>query len=167
MTFEEELASTGRLVYTNKGTSMLPLLRQGRDVMVIEACPASQVEKLDAVLFVRTRGEAKEKGQGPGQGLPQERKDYVLHRVLRVNPDGTFWIIGDHCLSGETVSGDQILGRLTAVIREGRTLSVRDPLYRCYLHLWCRPYRLRIFLLRGRNFLKRGLRFLKRRISGR
>lgn len=154
MTFEEELASTGRLVYTNKGTSMMPLLRQGRDVMVIEACQASQVRKLDAVLFVRTGGEAEQRG----------RKDYVLHRVLRVNPDGTFWILGDNCLKGETVPGDRIIGRLTAVIRGGRTLSVTDPVYRCYLQLWCRPYRLRILLLRGRNFLRRCLSHAKRRL---
>ena len=166
MTFEEELAATGRLVYTNKGTSMMPLLRQGRDVMVIEACRARQVRKLDAVLFVRTGEPAGETageaaGETAGEAVYRGRRDYVLHRVLRVNPDGTFWIIGDNCLNGETVPGDRIIGRLTAVLRGGRTLSVRNPVYRCYLQLWCRPYRLRILLLRGRNFLKRCLRFLR------
>ena len=151
MTFEEELAGTGRLVYTNKGVSMMPLLRQGKDIMVMEACTASQVRKLDAVLFVR---------EGKG------KKDYVLHRVLRIHPDGTFWIMGDNCLTGETVFGDRIIGRLTAVIRDGKTISVQKPgpAYLCYLYLWCRPYHLRIFLLRGKNFARRCLRFVRRRI---
>ena len=34
--FEEELEQNGTLVFPNKGTSMMPLLRQNRDLMVIE-----------------------------------------------------------------------------------------------------------------------------------
>ena len=34
-TFEEELKEKGVLVYTNVGTSMRPLIRQGKDVMII------------------------------------------------------------------------------------------------------------------------------------
>ena len=34
--FEEELERSGRLAYTNVGISMLPLLREKRDVMRIE-----------------------------------------------------------------------------------------------------------------------------------
>ena len=183
MTFEEELAGTGRLVYTNKGVSMMPLLRQGKDIMVMEACTASQVRKLDAVLFVREKkmpSEAERKpspveaGQARAGEFPSEaeqaqkgRRDYVLHRVLRINPDGTFWIMGDNCLTGETVAGDRIIGRLTAVIRDGKTISMQKPglAYLCYLYLWCRPYHLRIFLLRGKNFAKRCLRFVRRRIQ--
>ena len=36
MTFEEVLEREGRLVYTNVGISMLPLLRQGKDLFVVE-----------------------------------------------------------------------------------------------------------------------------------
>ena len=35
-TFEDILAKNGRLVYTNVGVSMLPLIREGRDILVIE-----------------------------------------------------------------------------------------------------------------------------------
>ena len=35
-TFEEEIRQNGYLVYTNVGASMMPLLRQNRDLMVIE-----------------------------------------------------------------------------------------------------------------------------------
>ena len=36
-TFEEELKEKGILVYTNVGTSMRPLIRQGKDVMIIKS----------------------------------------------------------------------------------------------------------------------------------
>ena len=32
MTFEEEIERSGRLIYTNVGDSMLPLIRQDRDM---------------------------------------------------------------------------------------------------------------------------------------
>ena len=34
--FEEILARDGRLFYTNIGDSMMPLIKQGRDLLVIE-----------------------------------------------------------------------------------------------------------------------------------
>ncbi len=159
MTFEEQLRSTGKLIYTNKGISMMPLIREGRDVMVIEDCSGSEVQRLDAVLFTRE--------QRQPEGASKTKKDYVLHRVMRINPDGTFWIIGDNCTSGEIVRGEQIIGRLTAVIRDGRTVSTSDAGYRRYVNLWCRPYRLRIFILRIKSFIRRGLRYVWRHVMRR
>lgn len=34
-TFEEEIANNGFLLYRNVGDSMLPLIRQGRDLLLI------------------------------------------------------------------------------------------------------------------------------------
>jgi hypothetical protein len=206
MTFEEQLKTTGKLVYTNRGISMMPLLRENRDVMVIEACSGEQVQRLDAVLFTRNRSKSrnvvdmpcdeasllngqtdeyeisavdreiavtKGKSHAADRGTfyvddktdpARTKKDYVLHRVLRVNSDGTFWIIGDNCISGEIVRGEQIIGRLTAVIRDGQTISISDPKYRFYVNLWCRPYHLRIFILRVRSFIRRGFRYIRKHI---
>ena len=50
-TFEEILDRFGKLVYPNKGVSMKPLLRQGRDLMVIERKGPEPCRKYDAVLF--------------------------------------------------------------------------------------------------------------------
>ena len=112
--FKTELRERGVLVYTNKGASMMPLLRQDRDVMVIQAKTAP-VQKNDAVLFQRDNGQ------------------YVLHRVTKLREDGTYWIIGDNCVSGETVREDQILGVLTEVIRDGKTLKCTDKAYLLYV----------------------------------
>ena len=40
--FEEILARDGRLFYTNIGDSMMPLIKQGRDLLVIEKKPGSR-----------------------------------------------------------------------------------------------------------------------------
>ena len=42
MTFEELLQKDGRLVYRTRGVSMEPMLRQNRDLVVIEV-PASRL----------------------------------------------------------------------------------------------------------------------------
>lgn len=143
-TFAKELERTGRIVYTNKGFSMRPLLREDRDLMIIER--VNTLKKYDAVLFER-----------PGI---QGRGQYVLHRILKVNPDGTYWIVGDNCVSGEIVKRENIMGILTGVVRNKRTIHVTDFWYRVYVHLWCDVYPVRFFLLHCRNHLAR----LKRKI---
>lgn len=134
LSLEQLLARDGRLIRPNKGHSMMPLLREGRDLMVIEKKGPAPCRKWDAVLYRRQ--------QLPGRGA------YVLHRVLRVNGDGSYWIVGDNCTRGETVREEQILGVLRAVVRGGRTLSVDSPPLRLYTWLWCVCPPLRFGLLR-------------------
>ena len=128
--FEEELERTGTLVFTNKGKSMLPLLRQNRDLMVIEKKGPGRCKKYDAVLFKRG-----------GR--------YVMHRILQVR-EQDYYIVGDNCRKGEYVRDEQILGILKQVVRDGRTIDVGDPAYQRYVHLWCDlfPLRAGLFLIR-------------------
>ncbi len=134
-TYEELLARDGRFVYNTRGVSMRPLLRERRDLVRIERLPPEGPKKFDAVLFRRD----------PPAGA------YVLHRVLRVNGDGTYWIVGDNCASGETVRREQILGVMTAVVRDGKTVTPGDFWYRAYVRLWCGAYPARFALLRLRG----------------
>lgn len=56
MTFEEVLERDGKLVYTNKGVSMMPLLRQDQDLLVIEKCnPTSLKNTMLFYLFARIK----------------------------------------------------------------------------------------------------------------
>ena len=147
MTFEEVLAQNGKLAYTNVGISMMPLIREGRDVMMIEARETAAIRRYDAVLFRRTGV--------TGRGA------YVLHRILKILPDGKYWIVGDNCTSGEVVDPANVLGVLTQVSRDGRkTIRVTDLSYRAYVLFWCKRYHLRFFLLRGMQFAKRVVRML-------
>lgn len=118
--YEEQLQQHGVLVYTNVGDSMMPLLRQGRDLMVIEKRPEGRMKKYDAVLYKR-----------PTTGA------YVMHRILKVRKDD-YVLCGDNRTWREYgVKDDWILGVLTAVIRDGKQISVKDWRYQLYVHLWC------------------------------
>lgn len=146
--FEAELERSGYITYTNVGISMLPLLRENRDVMRIERIPW---KCCDAVLFRR-----------PGV---TGRGRYIVHRILRVNPDGSCWIVGDNMTEGETVQPGDILGVLTGVYRDGRMLELNALGYRLYVALWCRPWPLRFAVLRAKHLCRRVLSRLKRALG--
>jgi len=135
VTYEDILERDGVLVYTNRGVSMLPLLREGRDLMEIRKKGEERCRRLDTILFKRENGQ------------------YILHRILEVRANG-YWVVGDNCVSGETVREEQILGVLTAVVRNGKRIPVTDEGYLRYVHLWCDPPERRFAILRGRNALR-------------
>lgn len=128
-TYEEELERHGSFTFTNVGTSMLPLLRQHKDLFVIEKKMGERCSKYDAVLFKRANGQ------------------YVLHRILKVRRKD-YVLCGDHQFHRECgVTEDQILGVMTKVVREGVTISVTDLKYQCYVHLWCDFFYVRAAIL--------------------
>ncbi len=105
--FEEILASQGRLVYTAQGDSMFPQI-QPRDLLVIEA-PKAPLRVNDVPLYRRPGGQ------------------YVLHRIVELRADG-YVTRGDNRRQSEPgVTRDQIIGVLTAVIREGKSRPVEPP----------------------------------------
>lgn len=139
--FEEMLDEKGYLVYTNVGTSMMPLLRQRQDVIEIRKKGPGRYKKYDVVLYKRN-----------GQ--------YILHRILRVLPSG-YLIAGDHNTFVECdITDADILGVMTRVIRDGKDITMDNPFYMLYVHLWCDCYPLRMFLLRGKAVAGHGLRKL-------
>ncbi|MBE6924111.1 MAG: hypothetical protein E7466_02580 [Ruminococcaceae bacterium] len=136
-TFEEQLETQGVIIHTNLGDSMMPLLREGRDLMVIERRPEGPCKRYDAVLYKRPNGK------------------YVMHRILQVRKDG-YVLCGDNrCWREFGVPDSWILGILTAVIKDGKTIRVTDFRYRLYVHLWCDFFWIRVFLLRVKGFLRR------------
>jgi signal peptidase I len=135
-TFEEQLEKNGKLIYTNKGDSMMPLIKQDRDLLVIEPVEG-RLKKYDVPLYKRDSGQ------------------YVLHRILKVREDD-YVICGDNRWVKEYgISDRHIIGVLTAVIRKGREVSVNSWKYRLYVHLWCDLFPVRAFILRAINKLKR------------
>ena len=151
-TFEQQLAEHGRLIYTNVGVSMMPLLREGKDIMIIDRIDGHDCKKYDAVFFVRP--------------WVHKRGRYVVHRILKCNEDGTYYIVGDHDTRGETVKPENILGKLTAVVRNGKTINVTDKKYLFYVHLWCDFYPVRCLILKMKRFVRRCLGFVKRKVVG-
>ena len=147
VTFEDVLEKDGVLVYTNKGYSMMPLLRQRRDIIEIRKKEPGRCKKYDVVLY--KRGDK-----------------YILHRILKVLPEG-YIIAGDHnTFLEKDITDDMILGVMTRVVRDGKTISVDDFWYKAYVHLWCDVYPVRMGLLKAKRFVYKCLSFVKRRILG-
>lgn len=135
-TFEEEIVRTGRLVFTNVGDSMYPLIRQDRDFLIIEK-PRGRLKKYDVPLYKRDSGK------------------YVLHRVLKVRAQD-YVICGDNRYVKEYgITDRHIIGVLTAVVRNGREVSVTDWKYRLYAHLWCDFFPVRALIFKIRSILRR------------
>ena len=136
--FEEILARDGRLVYKTRGTSMLPMLHQNRDVVVISV-PEEPIKKYDVALYKRG-------------------KAYVFHRVIDVKEWG-YIIRGDNTYELEKVPEKAVIGVLTGFTRKGKTYSTDNPIYLCYARLWCLIYPLRACLAKSG---RRVLRLIKR-----
>ena len=111
---EEVLRDKGYIVYTNEGDSMMPLLQQHRDLMVIHQI-TKPPKKNDAVLFKRPNGA------------------YVLHRIIKVCKHGNYRIAGDNRSFSELIPKEWIIGILLEVIRDGRHISVDSEEYKAYL----------------------------------
>ena len=138
--FESILARDGKLVYKTHGVSMEPMLRQNRDLVIIEV-PASRLKKYDVALYKRG-------------------KQYVLHRVIDAR-DGYYLIRGDNTYVLERVPDAAVLGVLTGFKRKGRDWSVNDPAYVRYVRFWCAIYPARAVFAR----LYRWARAVARRLG--
>ena len=135
--YEDYLDRYGQLTYTKVGASMLPLLKQGRDLFTVARKGEERCRAGDVVLFRR----------------PPDK--YVLHRVIEVRPD-SYVILGDNCVAREYgIRDEDILGVMTGFVRNGRTCSVRDPGYRVYTFLIMHTIPLRIFCKKAFSHIRR------------
>ncbi len=144
--FEQELKTHGKLIYPNAGISMLPLLRQHRDLMVISRRPEGRLRKHDAVLYKRGG-------------------KYILHRIVKVRKDD-YVIRGDRQWRHERgVKDAQIIGVLSAVVRDGREIPVTDEKYLRSVSLRYGFYPFRAPVLFFRDLLGRTKRKLARYVK--
>lgn len=112
--FENEIQSKGYIVFPNEGDSMMPLLRQHKDIMVIKKI-TEPLKKYDAVLFKRPNGA------------------YVMHRIVKVCGHGKYRIAGDNRHFAETIPEEWIIGILSEVIKDDRHITVDSDEYKAYL----------------------------------
>ena len=127
-TYERELELHGKIIQRNHGSSMMPMLRQNRDVMIIESV-SGRLKKYDCPLYKRADGK------------------YVLHRILKVR-ENDYVIAGDHCTKKEYgITDADIIGVLTGFIRDGKVISTENKLYKLYYHLWCDLFYIRVAIL--------------------
>jgi len=143
ISYEKYLEEHGRLTYSNVGVSMLPLLRQGKDLFIVEKKGPARCKVGDVVLYRR----------------PPEH--YVLHRIVEVRSED-YVILGDNCVAREYGIRDRdIIGVMTGFVRGGVEHSVSEAGYRCYSSLWLHTISVRIALKKAELTLRCGIKRLK------
>lgn len=134
-TLEELLDEQGYLIYTTVGISMMPLLRQQRDLVEIHK-KDRPIRKYDVALYKRN-----------GR--------YILHRCIEVTPEG-YVFAGDHSTYKEyDVTDNMIIGLMERVIRNGKDINLSSISYRLYSHLWVDFFQVKVILLKSKRFFQR------------
>lgn len=132
-TIREVLDSGGEFTLYPRGTSMLPLIMQGRDSVTLEQ-PQGALHRGDIAFYQRENGQ------------------YVLHRIIGER-DGTFTMCGDNQLAPEYgVKPEQIIAKAAYITRKGSKITPRSLPYRLYVLLWRSFFIRRVYFRLRRGF---------------
>ena len=131
----ERLNNGASVWFSPKGFSMLPMLRQGTDRVLLSPLP-EKLKKYDLPLYRRDNGQ------------------YVIHRIIRVGESHT--CIGDNQFDLEYgVRTDQMIAVVTAFTRGSKEISVNSLTYQLYCRLWHYSRPLRRLWRRGVGWIRR------------
>lgn len=134
----ESLAAGKTVRFQPRGISMLPMLRQGIDSVILSPVP-QKLHKYDLPLYQRDNGK------------------YVLHRIVKA--EGTYTCVGDNQFELEHgLRHDQMIALVTAFTRGQREIQVTDPGYRIYCCFWHHSRGLRRFFRRAKGWIRRHLK---------
>ena len=136
--FLEQFRAGKSVIFSPRGVSMLPMLRQGIDSVVLSPLPGA-LRKYDLPLYRYPSGK------------------YVLHRIVKVQEEA-YLCMGDNTYSYETVEKGCVIAVVTAFRRGSREISVTNPGYRLYCRFWHYSRPLRHFWRRGMGWLRRHLK---------
>lgn len=114
---EDVLAAEGSMLQKTVGVSMLPMLKSGRDQVVLSV--PQQPLKVDDVVLYR-RGE-----------------NYVLHRIIAIDGDNLI-IRGDNCIEKELgYVKDDIIAILSGFYKGNRYIDCETSKgYKLYIKAW-------------------------------
>ena len=134
----EYLAAGKTVKFSPRWISMLPMLRQGIDDVVLSPLPL-KLKKFDLPLYQRDDGH------------------FVLHRIVKAGE--TYTCIGDNQFELEHgLRHDQMIAVVTAFYRAGKYHSVNELGYRFYCRVWHYSRGLRHLWRRGKGWLRRHLK---------
>ncbi len=141
---EEKLKVQSQVACLTSGVSMRPLFKAHRDIAVINRVDGALKEN-DVVLY-----RYKEGGK------------LILHRIIKILPDGTYIIRGDSTYKKEYVKRDMIIGVLDTIYRKGKYINCRDSKgYRAYIIYIRLSYPIRLVL----HKVRRTLGWIKRKLA--
>lgn len=122
---EKLLAEGNRIQVKPQGYSMYPVLVPGRDEAIVAPADPAKLKRGDVVLYRR------------------DKSILVLHRIWRRQGD-KFYLVGDNQKEIEgPLRPDQMKGVMIGMIRKGKKISVKNPVYRLLTGIWLvmRPIR--------------------------
>ena len=127
----EALDAGGNVEIPIRGVSMLPMLKEGRDSVILSPIKR-KLKKHDIVLYLRSDG------------------SYVLHRIA-IAADN-YSCIGDAQFVLERgILYSQMIAVAVAFRRGRRLVKVTNPLYRLYCVIWKTSRPVRHFLRRAKR----------------
>ena len=116
---ERSIKELGYAVAPIAGTSMLPLLKEGRDLVELESCSQERLKKGDVVLYKKNDG------------------TLVLHRIIKTENREFFTVLGDHQFNNdEWVNKNQIIAVACGFFIKGRYVNEKTRWYRLYKKIW-------------------------------
>ena len=118
------------------GGSMTPFLHNG-DTVYLDV-PDTPLKKGDIVLYTRENGR------------------YILHRIKKVNSDGSFIMVGDAQQDLEYLPRRELIhARVTSARHLDKLIKPRQPRWWFYQHVWLWVVPIRHWLMRLVSGLKR------------
>ena len=116
---ERSIKELGYAVAPIAGTSMMPLLKEGRDRVELKPYCHERLKKGDVVLYKKNDG------------------TLVLHRIIRVENGEFFTVLGDHQFNNaERVNKNQIIAVACGFFIKGRYVTEKTRWYRMYKKIW-------------------------------
>lgn len=126
------LSDTGKYETITSGISMYPMLRNGKDIVVIKT-PDRPLKRHDVVLYIK-----------------EGTNKLILHRIIGFKGDALV-IRGDNTYHREIVKRENVLGLLAAFYRKGKYCDCRRLSYRAYVVLMRLFYPVRYVFVVSRN----------------
>ena len=139
---KEILDKTGKYTGLTRGTSMMPIIHQNRDNIIVVK-PTGRLKKYDVPVYQLKSGR------------------YVMHRIIEVYDDH-YVIVGDNLKNKEYVTDDMICGVLVGYFRKGKKYvdCNKTKWYKLYSRIWVALLPIRPVFM----FVNRCVSFVERRI---
>ena len=113
-----ELRAGKAVVFRVSGSSMLPAVAGGRDLVKAELCDTAKLRRLDVVV-VRTDSDR-----------------YIMHRITKITKFG-FCTCGDWRLEGDGFFRfDQVVAQITEFRRKGKSIDLQSAFWRGIFGIW-------------------------------
>lgn len=140
---KEKLEMNGKVSFTPKGNSMLPMLHSNIDSVTLQSV-REPISKYAVVLYCRDNG------------------NYVLHRIVGKDSDGYIFRGDNQFWKEYGIREDQMIGVVTSFVRNKKEHRCDEFRYRVYCVLWVHTVGIRRNYRKIRRFAGR----IKRKILG-